>query len=87
MGKLADNEAIRLEATYFNSSAVAAAVAGYLIPTLFVVQRLIDRGFSASVESFDLRQFLPILVCAMLAGFVSILLRRKAQRIVRKLED
>jgi H+/Cl- antiporter ClcA len=87
MGKLANNEAIKLEATFFNSSAVAAAVAGYLVPTLFVVQKLLDRQFSASSELFDPWQFLPVLICAMLAGYLSVILRRKARKIIRELED
>jgi hypothetical protein len=39
MGKAANNESIKLEATFYNNSAVGAAITAYLTPVLFLLQK------------------------------------------------
>jgi hypothetical protein len=56
------------------------------VPALFIAQKFIDGQMSAS-KLTDYSQFIPVLICAMLAGFLSTQLRRKTQRLIRKLED
>lgn len=78
MGKTADNERIKLRATYYNNISVGVAVAGVLVPCLVLYNQQIDVSSQQGLVAFT-----TILVA--LVG--ALLLRRAADHEIRQIED
>ena len=91
MGKLADNERIRLRAAFYNTLASACVITGLFVP-YFVLLTAWGRtwAFFEALLVGDWRRLQAGLVglfataVALLLGF---LLRRKADSIVRSVQD
>jgi hypothetical protein len=94
MGKAAENESIKLRATFYNNIGVGLLLAGCLIPYLAIYYKLAE--LIELLNSFDLADKVgPIAVMkvfAALAAFISALYgsryyRRLAQREIAKILD
>jgi hypothetical protein len=85
MGKAADNEAIKLDATFCNNIAVGLVVTSVFAPYVFVLQDWINAiGGGAQ---FNLEKYAGVFLASLAVAFLGGLLRRSAQKIVRQIED
>lgn len=84
MGKLAENEELKLRATFYNNVAVGCAVAGVVVPFLQIYQTISAEDFYTLVPPQKYWQSLLILALAFLlaASF-----RIVATRIILKMQD
>jgi hypothetical protein len=82
----AENERIKLKATFYNNLAVGAAVAGLLVPYI----ALYPKFFSAdalTVEGFLRLVNLETIIGMAAAGIISFLFRSRADAWIRSLDD
>jgi hypothetical protein len=80
MGKAAENERLKLRATFFNNIAVGAVVGGALLPYLALHQTV--AGMTTPTQLF-FRFVLPII----LAFAVAIASRLRADSLARQIKD
>jgi amino acid permease len=65
MGKAADNERIKLNATWFNNASVGLALGGALVPYLALISGLTPSVSHALVEGYrsgDIHPFAPFFI-------------------------
>ncbi len=93
MGKAADNERIKLRATYLNNVAVGLVVAGGLIPLFALMQQsgtVVDWIDNHRWTDIRLREIGTVLAPVMLC-FIAMTLardfRRSADEVLKKLQD
>ena len=80
MGKAADNERIKLDATFYNNSAVAAYVAGGLLPALPIYMKIAE----GTVNPWQ------ILVAGCVSGLmvvIATIMRIVANKEIAKIQD
>jgi hypothetical protein len=92
MGKVADNERIKLRATFYNNIAVGLWVAGALVPYIAIF-----RIFQAPFKALMLGQPLPpaadqyevlfSILTLMAAGWLAMRFRRRADAEIQKIKD
>ncbi len=93
MGKTADNEAIKLTATYCNNMAVGLALGGALIPYLAFIQRASELSStlaalkSGAFDNSDVKKLLFFFGAFFLALVTSRLFRARAMKEIAKLKD
>ena len=86
MGRSADNERLRLKATFYNNLAVGAAVAGLLAPFIALYPKLLANE-RMTLEGL-LAVMTPEVIFSMLAaGCVTYILRSRANAAISQLED
>jgi hypothetical protein len=81
MGKAADNEAIKLQASYNNNLAAGATGAGIIGPYLLLVQRIMEGKHVQFVEGA------AIVFTIVVAFAISWKFKRRAQDIIATLQD
>jgi phosphotransferase system glucose/maltose/N-acetylglucosamine-specific IIC component len=81
MGKSAENESVKLRATYYNNVAVGLGVAGGLIPYIGLVQGI------ATNWPPDPWVVYPICIATFIAVLASLSFRRLAQATIAELQD
>jgi uncharacterized membrane protein YoaK (UPF0700 family) len=95
MGKTADNEAIKLRATYYNNLSVGLAVAGGLIPYFAFIQRAGEflnwltlwLSGRATVDSVEMWKAILATLTMALAFAIAKHLRGSARTEIAKIED
>jgi hypothetical protein len=95
MGKAADNEAIKLDATYWNNLAVSVAAGGVFVAYLGFFRGILESPPAITLETFkdglfhspDVRRIAAALVTITLALFASRSFYRQALREIAKLQD
>jgi len=92
MGKIADNERIKLRATFYNNIGVGLIVVGVLIPTLRALPAI--GQFLADVTygrvEWSLKGVADVLVSAIVfvgTMWIGVLMRKHADEEIGKLED
>lgn len=94
MGKTAENERIKLRATWFNNVSIGLMVAGFLVPYLAISQRLPDvaRAFFDIMDgkaplTEGLERSLASIVAFSLAIWGARTMRSWADEEIKKIED
>jgi hypothetical protein len=93
MGKAADNEAIKLRATYYNNLSVGMAIGGVLVPYLAFFQRIseIEPALIAirngGTDNADVRKLIGFFIAIAAALLISKRWRARARREIAKLQD
>ena len=82
MGKAADNEAIKLRASYSNNLAVGVTAAGIIAPYLLLVQKIMTEG-----KHVSLTEGVGIAFAVFVAFAISWKFKRRAQDIIAALQD
>ena len=92
MGKAADNERIKLTATYYNGMSVSVTVVAILLPTLAFLPTLgatlldVAQGH-ASATPDDIAKVVVDAVAFLAALYCAAMLRRAADREIQKIRD
>ncbi len=81
MGKTADNEAIKLRATWLNNTSVGAFVGGFAVPYFAYSERLVDKGPPPFSEHF------AIFSAFVVAWAIAFIFRRRADQIIKTIKD
>jgi hypothetical protein len=90
MSKVADNERIKLAATYMNNIAVGVLLAGFFVPYVALLQKMPDNPqlwLGGKPTVVDVLRVVALLVTIFLAVGVSFYLHREALRLPGKLRD
>jgi hypothetical protein len=94
MGKAAENERIKLRATWFNNLSVGLTVAGVLVPYLALPQRFpeIGRVWEAyregtQIQTSDANDLLSLLAAFSVALIASIYFRFRADAEIARLKE
>jgi hypothetical protein len=93
MGRTADNESIKLYATFWNNSGVALYVAGAFLPVITAYGRAGDialamRGmYETGRPSVLILNTIALLIGCLVAMWIGLRFRARAQRIIQQLED
>ena len=82
MGKAAENEKIKLTATFYNNVAVGATITGSIIPLLAYARELVQNDNAFTPIEFAVT-FLVILAAAFVAAFC----RLQASSVISKIKD
>lgn len=80
MGKAADNERIKLKATFLNNLGVGVSVAGFFIPLAALAVRTYEKPLPWDVYGVSIGVFLA-------AWLLAIFLHWQATRIIQNLSD
>jgi hypothetical protein len=72
MGKTAENEKIKLRASYLNNCAVGLTVAGVILPVLAVYTRIPDFVKSTEGRFLPAAEDLWVIACGVVACFVAL---------------
>jgi hypothetical protein len=93
VGKVADNEELKLRATFYNNLAVGVAIGGFFLPYLAMLQRFGEVKatilfiVSGVGDSADVRST-ALLVLTFVGAFAfSIHFRATAHRLIQKIQD
>jgi hypothetical protein len=91
MGKAAENERVKLRATFHNNIGVGLTLVGVLFPTLNVMpvisKFLADLAFGQAAWSLDSVKQILISLVVFVANLVAIVLRRAADQEIGKIQD
>jgi hypothetical protein len=90
MGKLAENEKVKLRATYLNNIGVGLIVAGFLLPFIAIVQRLpavSDAVAGGHISVAGVEQSVLVLVAMWMAWHGAKRMRKAAEEELSKLQD
>ena len=88
MGKAADNERIRLRATYLNNISVALYVAGGILPLMgYLAKAHQHSNWWLQATATEWNEMLALIVASGLAVAGAVLFRRSADREIQKILD
>jgi hypothetical protein len=95
MGKIADNERIKLKATFFNNIAVGCAVAGFIVPYLALIQKYNEiqtvlkayTSGTAGLDNGDVKNLLLLLSTFFVSIAIARWFRHRANREIEQLQD
>lgn len=95
MGKAADNERIKLKATYLNNIAVGCFVAGFIVPYLALTRDIpvISQSFhdliagKLTLSELDIQKIIVNIVAFALAIYTSKRLRSRTDKEISRIKD
>ena len=93
MGRAAENEQLKLRATWFNNVSVGLFVAGFFVPFLLLPQRfreivdLLALWRAGTIQEWDVSEILAIFVPFVVAMFFAFYFRFRAHHEVDRLQD
>ena len=87
MGKAADNERIRLRATFYNNLSVGCLVAGALVPYVALGRVLAALNRTGQIPYAEIRNFVAVIFGVALAGLASWWMRKIADSIIQEIPD
>jgi hypothetical protein len=93
MGKAAENEQLKLRATWYNNVSVGLFVAGFFVPSLLLPQKfpeithLLALWRGGTIQEWDVSELLAIFVPFVVAMFFSFYFRFRSHHEVNTLQD
>jgi hypothetical protein len=82
MGKAANNESIKLRATFYNNVAVGATITGSIVPFLAYARELVQTD-----DEFTSTELAVTLLVIAAAALVAAASRYRANSVISKVED
>ena len=82
MGKAADNEKIKLTATFYNNVAVGATITGSIVPLLAYARELVQDD-----DAFTPVEIAVTFLVILVAASVAVVCRIQANALISKIKD